>query len=297
MAHHHSHGSHAHSHSSTRNIGMAFWLNALFVVVEIVGGLLTNSIAILSDALHDFFDCLSLGLSWWLQRKSQQPPSARFPFGYKRFSLLGVLFLSSVLLVGSVGILVAAVGRLAHPESVDAHGMLWLAIVGIAVNGAAALRVSRGTSLNERAVYLHIMEDALGWVAVLVGAIVMLFADVPWLDPLLSIGISVWVLLNVVRNLRATLLVLLESTPADVPLDALRAAISALDGVERVDQLRVWSLDGETHVMTLRLVAHPAAAAALGQAVRTLAAEHHIDDVTLELLPPAEATAISASNQ
>lgn len=183
---------HTHSHNNAeKNISIAFFLNAFFVIVELIGGFLTNSIAILTDALHDFGDCLSLATAWFLQKKSTQLRDRKYSYGYKRFSLLGSIFLSGVLTVSSIFVLVEAFKRISTPQDVSAQGMLGIAIFGVIINGAAAFRVKQGTSLNERAVYLHIMEDVLGWIGVLAVSIVMIFVYIPALDSLLSIGISI----------------------------------------------------------------------------------------------------------
>lgn len=253
MAHTHTHN-HVHSHDGTKNITIAFILNALFVVIEIVGGLLTNSIAILSDALHDFGDCISLGITWGLQKKSQKSRDSNYSYGYKRFSLLGSIFLGGILSISSVVVVIEAVGRIINPETVDAKGMLWLAIIGVFINGLAALKLSRGNSISQRAVYLHIMEDVLGWIAVLVSSIVMIFWDLPILDSVLSIAISIWVLYNVYKNLKKTFMVLLQAIPKDVNVPLLIEDINKIDGVVDVHDVHVWSLDGESHVMSLHIV-------------------------------------------
>lgn len=280
MSHHH------HSHDAERNISVAFWLNAVFVVIELGGGLLTNSIAILSDALHDFGDCLSLALSWFFQKKSRQAANDRYSYGYQRFSLLGTVFLSGMLLVSSVWVVVTAIGRLWSPETVNAKGMLWMAVAGVVINGAAAFRVSKGHSMNERAVFLHIMEDVLGWVAVLVVSVVMVFVDAPILDPLLSIGISCWVLYNVFVNLRATGKVFLQATPSDVPVEQLQEEISGIKDVDSFHDLHVWSLDGETHVMSLHVVSQVDETDALKKSVYDVAAKYHINHVTVDIERP-----------
>jgi cobalt-zinc-cadmium efflux system protein len=195
---------------------VAFFLNLGFAIVELVGGVLTNSVAILSDALHDFGDSISLGIAWALQKRSAKGRDGRFMYGYKRFSLLGSVFLSGVLLVSSIFIVTEAVKRLADPQPVHAQGMFWLAVAGVVINGIAALRLKKGTTLNERAVMLHLIEDVLGWVAVLVASVVVMFVRHPftrWLDPALSLGITVWVLWNVGKNLRDTFRILLQGVP------------------------------------------------------------------------------------
>ncbi len=144
--------------NSTKNIRTAFFLNLAFAFVELIGGIITNSVAILSDAVHDFGDSISLAIAWALQKKSNKAKDDKYSYGYKRFSLLSSVILSGILLVGSILILVEAIGRIFSPQEVNAQGMLWLAILGIIVNGLAALSVKRGKTLNERAVFLHIME-------------------------------------------------------------------------------------------------------------------------------------------
>lgn len=283
----HNHPAHHHHHhgSSEQNIAVAFFLNAFFVIVEVVGGLFTNSIAILSDALHDFGDCLSLGVAWALQRKSGQGRDGRYSYGYKRFSLLGSLFLSGILAVSSVFIVTEAVKRIIDPQPVAAGGMIWIAVFGILINGAAALRVKRGTSLNERAVFLHIMEDALGWVAVLVASITMHFVEIPVLDPILSLAITVWVVSNVFANLRSVFKVLLQGIPENVPMDEFKTRLEAIDGVISVHDLHVWSLDGESGVMSVHVVTGlplVEETAAVKKDIVRLAGEYEIRHVTAE---------------
>lgn len=281
MAHNHSH-----HNNTTKNISTAFWLNAFFVVVEIIGGILTNSVAILSDALHDLGDCLSLGVAWGLQKKATKGRDNRYSYGYKRFSLLGSVFLSGVLSISSVFIIIEAVKRIANPESVDARGMLWLAVGGVIINGIAALRLKRGDSLNERAVYLHIMEDVLGWIAVLVAAFVMMFVDVPMLDPILSIAISLWVVFNIYKNLRATFKVFLQAIPDNVDIGELQMRLEALPNVASIHDLHVWTLDGNSHIMTLHVVTaqiDQVDQCKIKSDVIVLAKNFSIDHVTIEL--------------
>lgn len=279
MAHSHNH---PHSHSAGKNLATAFFLNAFFVVVEIIGGLYTNSIAILTDALHDFGDCLSIALAWGLQKKSQQGRDSRYSYGYKRFSLLGSIFLSGVLTVSSFIVVYEAVQRIITPQEVMAKGMLWVAIAGVIINGAAALKVVRGSSLNERAVYLHIMEDVLGWVGVLVASIVMMFADIPVIDPILSIAISIWVLTNVYRNMKSTFAIMLQAVPDDVKVDELQAEINAIQGVASSHDLHLWSLDGENHVLTIHIVTDAPDTQRIKADIVALATRHHITHTTIE---------------
>ncbi|MDY6122850.1 MAG: cation diffusion facilitator family transporter [Porphyromonas sp.] len=257
--HGHSHGhvhGHHHHHHGEGNLLFAFSLNLLFAVIELIGGVWTNSVAILSDALHDFGDSISLGVAWRLQKLSEKKRNAFYTYGYKRFSLLGALLISVILLVGSFFVLHAAIERLIDPvDKVNETGMLILAIIGLVINGAAALRLSKGGSLSERAVMLHMMEDVLGWAAVLIVSIVMHFVYLPILDPILSIAITVWILYNVYRNLRSTLRVLLQGSPEEVDLRSLEKELAAIRGVCSLHDLHAWTLDGERHVLTVHIVA------------------------------------------
>lgn len=250
MGHHHDHG----SHNATKNITFAFYLNLFFSFIELIGGIYTNSIAIMSDALHDFSDAVSLGVAWYLQKYSEKERDEKYSYGYKRFSLLGSLFISSILLVGSIIVLKESITRLLNPQETNAEGMLLLSILGILVNGAAVFKLKKGTSLNERAVFLHLMEDVLGWIAVFIVSIVMLFINLPVLDPLLSIAISVWILTNIYRNLKATFAILLQHTPAEIDQESLKRELLQLYEIKSVHDLHIWSLDGEKNIMSIHIV-------------------------------------------
>lgn len=281
MAHNHSHN---HNHNNTsKNILISLVLNAFFVVVELIGGIMTNSIAILSDALHDFGDCLSLATAWVLHKKSQKGSDEFYSYGYKRFSLLGSIFLSGILAISSVLIIIEASKRLLNPQEVDAQGMFWLAIFGIIINGVAALRMKKGSSLNERAIYLHIMEDVLGWVAVLIVSIVMHFYNAPILDPILSIVISLWVLTNVYKNFKDTFKVILQAIPASVNMIELKQKIEALPHIESIHDLHVWSLDGESHVASLHVVTCEDDTLEMKRSIRAISKTYNIEHVTIEI--------------
>lgn len=268
--------------NSTKNIRTAFFLNLAFAFVELIGGIITNSVAILSDAVHDFGDSISLAIAWALQKKSNKAKDDKYSYGYKRFSLLSSVILSGILLVGSILILVEAIGRIFSPQEVNAQGMLWLAILGIIVNGLAALSVKRGKTLNERAVFLHIMEDVLGWIGVLVISIVMIFVNLPILDPILSISITIWVLYNVYKNLKATFNILLQAFPKNVDVKKLTKEIEAIDNVISIHDLHIWTQDGNSHVMTLHIVAEKNYET-IKLKVREMVKAYNIDHVTIEL--------------
>jgi len=252
-AHHHHHHTISDS-DKPKNIVIAFWLNTAFAVLEIAGGFYTNSVAILSDAVHDLGDSLSLGFAYYFHKKSRQKSDEKFKYGYRRFSLLGAFINSLILIVSSVFIIRESVLRLFEPEQPDAKGMLLLALIGIAVNGYALFRLRAGGSINERVVALHFMEDVLGWVAVLIGSIVMMFANVPVLDPILSILIAGYILLNIYKNLKATFRILLQGTPESLNEEEIRRKVLSIPGVKSLHDLHYWTLDGQYNVMTLHVV-------------------------------------------
>jgi cobalt-zinc-cadmium efflux system protein len=257
--HTHTHGSHGHDHAhghmhATGNIATAFFLNTAFAIIELVGGLFTNSVAIMSDALHDFGDSLSLGTAWYFQHKSRQAGNLEYTYGFKRFSLLGAFINCIVLVTGSVFIIKESIERLFKPEAADAKGMLLLAVLGIAVNGVAMLRLKKGTSVNERVVSLHFLEDVLGWVAVLIGATIMLFADVPVLDPILSLLIAGFVLFNVYRNIKPAFRIILQGTPDNLSRKEIEQLVLAEPEVVEIHDYHLWTMDGEHHILSLHIV-------------------------------------------
>jgi cobalt-zinc-cadmium efflux system protein len=242
---------HNHDHSKQPgNIKLAFFLNLGFTIFEFIGGFYVNSIAIVSDALHDMGDSLSLGLSWYLDKKSKKTGSKKYTFGYQRFSLLGALINSVVLILGSSYVIYEAVQRLSNPEHTDARGMLIFAIVGVIVNGIAAFKLSKGKSLNERVLQWHLLEDVLGWTAVLIVSIVLMFKDIHILDPLLSLGITVYILWNVIKRLIETMKIFLQGAPEKINIDEIEQKFKALPYVSSVHHTHIWSLDGEHHVLT-----------------------------------------------
>lgn len=246
--HHHDHG------EGDGGLGVAFFLNVVFAVIELFGGLWTNSIAIVSDAVHDFGDSLSIAFAWTMDRLSSRRSSETLTFGYRRYRLLGALVTGLVLLGGSVFILTEAIPRLFAPEPVEPRGMLPLALLGIAVNGVAAFRLRGNTDANRRVVTLHLLEDILGWVAVLIVSVILFFVDLPILDPILSVGITLFILSRIVPSLRQVLRVFLQHAPAGVHTSELREALADLKGVAEVHHVHVWTLDGEYNLLSAHLV-------------------------------------------
>ena len=237
-----------------KKIFFAFVLNLLFSVFEVVGGLFTGSVAILSDAIHDVGDATGIGISYLLEKKSKKQPDGTHTYGYARYSVLGGLLNTLILLIGSALVILNAAQRLIHPTPIDYNGMILFAVVGVIVNLAAALLTNRGDSLNQKAVNLHMLEDVLGWVVVLVGAVIMRFTDLPIIDPLMSIAVAIFILINALQTLQEILHILLENTPSSICLETIKEHLSQIDGVLDLHHIHIWSLDGQAHYATLHAV-------------------------------------------
>ncbi len=272
---------------SEKNILAAFLLNFAFSLLELIGGTLTGSVAIVSDAVHDFGDALSIAISFCLEKKSKRRPDAKYTFGYGRYSVIGSVITTLVLMVGSVLVLVQAVQRLFAPQPVHSGGMLLLAVIGFGVNLAAAF-VTRGSdSLNQKAVNLHMLEDVIGWAAVLVGAAIMRLTDWTIIDPLLSVGMAIFILFHAIGHLKESLDLFLEAAPEEISVAELRKAALAVEGVADVHHVHIWSMDGSHNFATMHIVtAQPDAS--LKEAVRHSMEALHISHITMELESPDE---------
>ena len=292
-AHDHTDG-HAHHHVHTPTTGAlraAFFLNAAFAVLETFGGFWTGSLAVLTDALHDAGDAVVLGVAWWLQGLAMKERDARYSYGYGRYSALGGWLGAGVLIVGAMLMLWSAVPALWHPGTPHATGMLLLAVIGIAFNGFAASRLHGGHSLSERAMYFHLLEDVLGWVAVLVGALVLMLTGWALIDPLLSICISLYILYNAVRTLRSGTDILMQATPAGLDENAVRERLLQIANVTDVHDQHAWTLDGNYTVLTLHITATGADEAGMlrvKQEARNALHGMGVHHATIELEMPGE---------
>ena len=276
----------AKAHKSTKNIKLAFVINLLFSIGELIGGFLINSIAIMSDAIHDLGDAIALGISWFLQNFSNKEGDEKFSFGYKRFSLLGALINAAVLIAGSIYIFTQAIPLLFNPEHSNAQGMIWFAVVGVLLNGYAAFKLHKGKSVNEGVLSWHMLEDVLGWVAVLIVGILLLFKDIHILDPILSLAIALFILVNVVRNLTKTMKILLEGVPEGINIEEMQAKIEKIPGVLAVQDLNIWSIDGEENALNLHLSVEGdnlADSAAIKEKVRMATSDLKIAHSVIEL--------------
>ena len=237
-----------------KNILIAFLLNLFFSVFELVGGFLTGSVAILSDSLHDFGDALSIGLAVILEKKSTKKPDNTYTYGYIRYSVLAGVITTVVLLSGSLVVILSAIKRILNPTPIDYSGMIVFAVVGVVVNFVAAFLTHSGHSLNEKAINLHMLEDVLGWAVVLVGAVVMKFTDISVIDPILSLAVAVFILINATKNLLAVLEIFTLKTPKDMNIDEIKASLCEIEGVKDAHHIHISALDAEQFIATLHIV-------------------------------------------
>ena len=265
-----------------KNILWAFVLNLSFSVFEFIGGIITGSVAILSDSIHDIGDATSIGAAFFLEKKSGRAPDSVYTYGYARYSVIGGVITTLILLIGSGAVIYSAIMRIISPLEINYNGMIIFALVGVAVNLTAALLTREGGSINQRAVNLHMLEDVLGWIVVLCGAVVMRFTDFYLIDPIMSICVAVFILFNAIGNLREILDIFLEKIPHGIDTEELCEHISELEGVISVHHIHVWTMDGVNNYATMHIVVAGEQREVKSRVRRELL-EHGIGHATLEL--------------
>ena len=265
-----------------KNILIAFLLNLSFAIFELFGGIFTNSVAILSDSVHDLGDALSIGISYFLERKSKKGADNKYTYGYIRYSVLGGVITTTILLVGSILVIVGAIKRILNPVDVNYSGMIVFAVFGVVLNFIAAYVTREGDSINQRSVNLHMLEDVLGWVVVLIGSIIMNFTDIRVLDSIMSIGVSTFILVHSLRNLKEVLDLFLEKTPHDVDIEEVKKHLLEIKDVEDIHHIHVWSIDGYNNYATMHIVTKSKNVAEVKRQIREELAEHHICHAILE---------------
>ncbi len=265
-----------------RNILLAFVLNLAFSIFEFVGGILTGSVAIISDSVHDIGDAASIGISYLLEKKSKGASDEKYTYGYARYSVIGGLITSLILLIGSAAVIYKAITRIINPTPINYSGMIFFAVIGVLVNLSAALFTRQGKSVNQRAVNLHMLEDALGWIVVLLGAIIMRFTNIAVIDPIMSICVAVFILVNSIKYLSEIFDIFLEKTPRDIHIPELKEHLLKIDGILDVHHIHVWTIDGQKHYATMHIVigADPHF---IKDAAKKELSEHGIIHSTLEL--------------
>ena len=266
-----------------KNILVAFLLNLFFSIFELVGGIFTNSVAIISDAVHDLGDSFSIGLSYFLEKKSKKKPDDKYTYGYMRYSVLGAIITNTILITGSVLVIYNAIERFFNPVDINYNGMIIFAIFGVIVNFLAAYFTREGDSLNQKAVNLHMMEDVLGWVVVLIGALVIKVTEINMIDSILSIGVACYVLIHALTSFKDIVDLFLTKVPSSVNVSELSKHILEIDGVEDVHHVHVWSMDGVNNYATMHVVSDTKNISKLKKEIREELEEHGINHVTIEI--------------
>lgn len=275
---------HHHHKKAGQNLAFVFFMNLTFNIIVIVGGLATNSMAILADCIHDLSDTISIALAWTLEKVSQKDSNEKYSYGYQRFSILGAVIISVFVIVMAFVILSEAIPLLFSPEDVDAEGMMLVAVVGIIFKSVSVYRLHGGETFNEKAILFHQLGDVFEWVAILVLSIVLMFwKGAPYLDPFVSIGIALWLIFNLGRNLYKSLEVLLQKTPDNFDIEEFKSQIMAIDGIMAIENFHVWSLDGIDSVMTLKVKADFGKnVEEIKEEIHDISKEYHIVDITIE---------------
>lgn len=277
---------HFHEEASV-NLSVAFFLNLAFNIVVIIGGIYTNSVAILADALHDISDTLAIFLAWLLEKLSLKKPTENYTYGYKRFSIFGALITSVIVICGSTIVIYESYMRLFSAVSPNAEGMLIVAILGIIFKGISVLKLHHGHTLNERAIFVHLLGDVLEWIAVLIISIVLIFFNLPVLDPLVSILISIWIIYNLAKTLISSFKILLQRSPTNIELSILKEDILKVNNIDSIEDIHLWTLDGIEHVLTLKVITHTNNVNDLNQIKEDLdflKSDYNISDLTLEFI-------------
>lgn len=276
---------HHHHKKAGENLAFVFFMNLTFNILVIVGGLATNSMAILADCIHDMSDTISIALAWVLEKVAQKDSTDKYSYGYQRFSILGAVIISIFVIIMAFIILSEAIPRLFHPESVDAGGMLIVAIIGIIFKSISVYRLHDGETFNEKAILFHQLGDIFEWVAILILSIILMFWDgAPYLDPFVSIGIALWLIFNLGRNLIKATQVLLQKTPDNFDVNEFKNTILAIDGVNAIEDFHIWSLDGIDSVMTLKVdVDFGKNVENIKKEIYDISKSYHVLDITIEL--------------
>ena len=269
--------------TTDKNILIAFILNILFSIIEFFGGLFTKSISILSDAIHDLADAISIGISYFLEKKSKHKPDNKYTYGYIRYSILGALITTSILTVGSILVIISAVNRLFNPVILNYNGMIVISIFGIVFNFLAAYMTKDGNSLNQRSVNLHMLEDVLGWVVVFIGSLLIKFTNISYIDSIMSILIACYILFHALINLKSVLDLFLEKTPQNIDIDNLKTYLLNIKNVLDVHHIHIWSIDGINNYATLHVVTDSKSFNIVKQNVKNKLKDYGIVHVTIEM--------------
>lgn len=266
-----------------KNILIAFLLNLSFSLFELIGGIFTNSVAIISDAIHDFGDSVSIGVSYFLEKKSKKKPDNTYTFGYTRYSILGAIITNTILIVGSSLVIFNAIERIINPTEINYNGMIIFAVFGVIINFIAAYFTKEGDSLNQKAVNLHMLEDVLGWTVVLIGAVVIKFTKINIIDSIMSIGVAIFILLNASKSFKSIIDLFLEKAPNGIKIEELKDHLLKIENVKDIHHIHIWSMDGFNNYATMHVITDLLDVKNLKHEIKEELKEHGISHTTVEI--------------
>jgi len=276
---------HNHHKKAGNNLLFVFFANLCFNIIVIIGGFLTNSMAIIADSMHDLSDTIAIGIAWILEKVSQKNPTESYTYGYKRYSIIGALITSSFVIIVSFFVIYEAVGRIFSPVSPDGEGMLVLAIIGIIFKGIAVWKLHGAETFNEKAISFHLLSDIFEWIAILILALLVIFYDLEFLDPFVSIAVSIWLLYNIGKTFLNSWRVLLQKVPNDIDSNILRNELLAINHLDEINGLHLWSLDGIDSVLTIKITIDDIGKyGEVKKEICDIASKYHIVDVTVEVV-------------
>lgn len=266
-----------------KNILIAFILNLVFSIFELLGGIFTNSVAIISDSIHDLGDAISIGISYFLEKKSNNKPDNKYTYGYARYSILGALITTTILTIGSITVIYGAIGRILNPVQINYDGMIIFAIFGVIINFCAAYMTREGDSINQKSVNLHMLEDVLGWIVVLIGSILMKFTDINLIDSLMSIGVAIFILFHSLKNFKEILDLFLIKLPKNINIDEIKTHLNKFEGIKDIHHMHVWSIDGTHNYATMHIKTELSDVKKLKDSIKEELKEHGISHTTIEI--------------
>lgn len=266
-----------------RNILIAFILNLSFSLLEIIGGFITNSISILSGAVHDLADAASIGISYYLEKKSKHKPNYKYTYGYGRYSTLAAFITTIILLSGSLFVIYNAINRLFNPIDINYDGMIIIALIGILFNIIAVYKTKGGHSLNQEAVNLHLLQDALSWIIVLIGSILIKFTKINYIDSIMSLVISIYIIIHSLKHLKIILDLFLEKTPNNVNIRKIKKELLENKNINSIDHIHVWSLDGYNNYATLHAIINNDEVENMKEYIKDYLKKENISHSTIEI--------------
>lgn len=266
-----------------QNILIAFILNLSFSILEIIGGFITNSISILSGAIHDIADALSIAISYFLEKKSKHKPNYKYTYGYTRYSILAAFITTIILLCGSLLVIYNAIIRLFNPIYINYNGMIIIALIGILFNIIAVYKTKGSHSLNQEAVNLHLLQDVLSWIVVLIGSILIKFTKINYIDSIMSFIISIYIIIHALKHLKIVLDLFLAKTPNNINIRKIKKELLKNKNIININHIHIWSMDGYSNYATLHVIINNDEVEKTEKLIKEYLKKENISHTTIEI--------------